>query len=236
MSRITALTLVAALTSTLLVCFAPLAAARADGDQPKYILGTTLVLHSPAQLAAPPGGYWSDLLPIEYRFGICYIVDAINAARKARGESTMIDATKYPISTGGESQVGGGWEYTLDFQRMQPADVDAALAKFPLSGPCAGLAREYREVSNGYFSAESTGDTLTLEVPGSSITLSSTDGLATLRDKLETQLKAIFGDAARFDTSLSIYSPASGKPASFNASITVYLNGAQPQEDEEGAP
>jgi hypothetical protein len=232
MSKAGTLTLIMAIAAALLCCAAPLTAARAD--QPQYLLGTTLVLKSPTQLAAPNSGYWGDLLPLEYRFGLCYIVDAINAARQARGEKVLIDVTKYPINVGTETSVEGGWEYTIDFLGMQPADIDAALAKFPMSGPFAGLAHDYREVGNGYFNADSTGDSLTLDVLGHQIPLSTGETVAALREKLEGQLKAIFGDAARFDISVSTYSSAYYGPGNFSVSASVYLNGAQPQYNGEG--
>jgi hypothetical protein len=233
MTKASALILIIGMAAALLICSAPLAAARA-ADQPKYLLGTTLVLNSPAQLTAPPSGYWGDLLPIEYRFGMCYIVDAINAARQARSEKVMIDVTKYPINVGGETAVDGGWEYTMDFLGMQPADIDAALAKFPMSGPFAGLAHSYREVGNGYFNADTTGDSLTLDVLGHQIKLSTGESIGALRETIEAQLKAIFGNNAKFDISVSTYSSAFDGPGNFNVSVSVYLNGVQPQYGGEG--
>ena len=234
MSKLTSLVLVIALAISVLICVTPLSA-RADGaTQSKFLLGTTLVLKSPTQFTAPPNGYWGDLLPVEYRFGTCYIVDAINAARKARGESTMIDVTKYPINAGSETQVDNGWEYTIDFLGMQPADVDAALAKFPMTGVCAGLAHEYREVATGYYSGDTTGDTITMDVLGQKITLSTGDTFTAMREKLLGKLKEIFGNAATFDISVSLYQSASTDAANFNASASVYLNGSQPPMEEEG--
>lgn len=234
MTKPTSLILFVAAVIASLIGFTPLAPASAESvAQPQYLLGTTLVLKSPAQIPTPPNGYWGDALPVEYRFGICYIVDAINAARSARGESVMIDVTKYPINPGGEMQTDSGWEYTVDFQGMQPADVDVALAKFPMTGAFAGLAHEYREVSNGYFSGDTTGDSLTVDVLGHQVTLSTRDSFAAMREKLLAELKAIFGEGASFDISISIYQSAYAATTNFNASASVYLNGAQPPMGEE---
>jgi hypothetical protein len=240
MSKLTSLVLATALLISTLVCVAPLVASAAGAAPapspaaaaPQYLLGTTLVIKSPTQFTAPPNGYWGDLLPVEYRFGICYVVDAINAARTARGESTLIDVTKYPINAGSETQVDNGWEYTIDFLGMQPADVDAALAKFPMTGVCAGLPHEYREVGTGYYSGDTTGDTVTMDVLGQKITLSTSDSFTAIREKLLAKLKAIFGNNASFDISVSIYQSANTNAANFNASASVYLNGAQPPMEE----
>src|SRR5438046_1393097 len=79
---------------------AALAAASADD----YVFGTSLVLVSPKQLMDPnnANGWWADLLPTTYNYSVGTLVDAVNAARQARGEKEMVDVKSYPVNIGSE--------------------------------------------------------------------------------------------------------------------------------------
>jgi hypothetical protein len=214
-----------ALAASLLAAVPAFAADPAPG----YLLGTTLVLSAPQQLKPPtPSGYWGDLLPVEYRFGLCYIVDAINAARAARGNSVPIDVTKWPINIGGEMNTDHGWEYTVDFQLMQPEDVQAALAAFPLSGPLSDLPTSFRAISTGYFYTDSQDESLVLDIYGTKLAIDMRDGMAAMREKLVADLQQIFGPDAKFDLGCNYYGPAFNGTPNFNVSVTVYIDGQQP--------
>jgi hypothetical protein len=202
------------------------AVADSEAD-PAYVFGTTLVLHSTRQLADPNKTWWGDLLPMEYRFSIGSIVDAVNKARALRGQTVMVDVTTYPINVGGEFSVDGGWEYTIDFQKMFPQDVEVVLEKFPLTGVFADLKRDVRPVRVGYFWANNQlGEEVKLELPGFDLVVSPDEGFGVVRERIAELLTAQFAGRAKFDLSMNRYSAASGYQ-SFDVSITVYLDGAE---------
>ena len=84
---------------------APGAGSSSAKDANAYVFGTSLVLTSPKQLADPNKGFWGDALPTAYNFSQGSIVDAVNAARKARGETEMVDVKNYPINIGSVAQL-----------------------------------------------------------------------------------------------------------------------------------
>lgn len=204
------------------------APAAADEEQDNtYVFGTTLVLHSPRQLADPAKAWWGDLLPTAYRYSIGSIVDAVNAARMARGETVMVDVSTYPINIGGEFSSNGGWEYRIDFQKMYPADVEVVLTQFPMTGIFADLKRELRPVRIGYFwGNDPEGEQVTIALPGMDFVVNPEEGFSLIKERLAELLSAQFGGRARFDLGLNRYSAAMGHE-SLDVNITIYLDGAE---------
>jgi hypothetical protein len=212
-----------------------LAAAQND-----YVFGTSLVLISPRQLTDPNSGWWADALPMEYNSAQGTIVKAINAARQARGVTEMIDWKTYPIQLGGENVVNGQYEYNIDFQRMTPEDIEVALAQFPFEGALSDLQHEIRPLRMGYFNADSMQPgvtTLNLDLLGTRLTFTTSEGFAAARDKVAAVLADKFSGRAKFDMSWNCFTSAQATGDSFNIYITVYLDGAEKnisQGDGEG--
>ncbi len=217
----------------LLAVSQPRAWAAEDGN---YMLGTQLVLSSSSQLVEPSRGWWADLLPPDYSYGLINLVSAANASRKARGIANMIDVKTYPIAVGGEVQVDGGWEYTIDFNRMTPEDVQAVLAAYPFSGKLADTKQSMRPLSYGYVYAHSdNGGPAELVWEGQKFSVSWGESFDAVYAKVSAMLKALAPEAT-FDLSLNQYMPANGNK-SLDVSVSVYLNGVtapNPQMYEEG--
>lgn len=197
----------------------------ADKEEGNYMLGSQLVITSASQLVEPARGWWADLLPLDYNFGQLNLVNAVNASRKARGVTTMIDVKNYPIAVGGEMQVEGGWDYTIDFNRMSPEDVDAVLAAFPMSGKLADTRMRVRPLNYGYVYAHSdNGNPAELVWEGQTISVAWGESFDSVYGKVSSMLKSLAPDAS-FDLSLNQYLPANGVK-SMDVSVSVYLNGA----------
>jgi hypothetical protein len=235
MSRLLALSCCACALA--LCCLPPGAASAADGASAaaagdKYVFGTELVLASPKQLAAG-SGYWADQLPKAFNYSQGSIVDEVNRARAARGVPAEIDVATYPVEIGVERQRGGKWEYNINFHWMTPEDVDAALAKFPLTGKLAGLARSYRPLGKAVFFSAPAGDgtQCSADILGAALSYSGDDTFNALKGRVVELLKARFGDRAKFDLSVdNVYMVSGTDQNGTSFSLTVYLDGAESQE------
>jgi hypothetical protein len=198
--------------------------AEAEDEASEFIFGTRLVIISPAQITSPNYGWWADKLPMEYSYAIGTIIKTVNAEREARGETRMVDYKSYPITIGGETQTDLGWEYSVDFQRMLPVDLDVVMAAYPLTGELADLKTELRPVSNGYFWASTQdGSPVTLELPGSSMTIEAADGYSAIWDRISSTLKAYFGREVKFDLGMNRFRSAAGYD-SFDVNLTIYMD------------
>lgn len=194
-------------------------------DEPNYMLGTQLIMFSASQLTQPNQGWWADMLPADYSYGLINLVNAANESRKARGISTMIDVKTYPVAVGGEIQVEGGWEYNIDFNRMTPEDVQAVLAAYPLSGKLADTKISYRPMSYGYFYGHGdNGADAVLSWEGQSINVSWGESFDSVQAKVKAMLDRL-APGATFDLSMSQYMPAAGNK-SLDVNVSIYLNGA----------
>jgi hypothetical protein len=209
----------------ILTCALALPASAEDN----YIFGTSLVFTSPASIT-PKNGYWGDLLPKKYNFSQGSIVDAINAARAARGNKTEVDIALYPIVIGSETQKGNTWEYNIDFLQMLPEDVEVALKKFPMTGKLAELKHSYRPVSIGYFSGTSAdgGESVLVNVLGQSLNFNKDNSFSQIYDAVARALVPRLGADVKFDLSVNHYrTVTTGGTGSFDIYVTVYLNGAE---------
>lgn len=201
-------------------------AASANAADGNYMLGTTLVLKTSQQLVPPSQGWWADSLPLEYSYGQIDLVRAVNASRQSRGVSSMIDVKTYPIAVGGETQVDGGWEYTIDFNRMTPDDVQAVTAAFPFSGKLSDAEVSYRPMNYGYFYGHGdNGQPATLSWEGETLNVNWGDSTDSVYSKLEAMLKRLAGPDVTFDLSMSQFMPATGV-RTIDVNVSVYLNGA----------
>lgn len=198
--------------------------ALAEDDASQFIFGTRLVIISPTQISMPNYGWWADKLPMEYSYAMGTIVNTVNAERTARGEKTMVDYKSYPITIGGELQTDLGWEYSIDFQHMLPVDVDVVMGTYPLSGELSDLKTELRPVSTGYFWANTQdGSPVSLELPGTSMTIEAADGYNATWDRVNSSLKAYFGREVKFDMGMNRFRSAAGYD-SFDVNLTIYMD------------
>jgi hypothetical protein len=224
MKRLTSAVVLATLLLATAATSRPALADEAD----MFVFGTRLVLTSPRQLADPNSGWWAEILPMEYNYAPGTLIKAVNTARAARGMQEMVAYKDYPIQLGGETPVGNGFEYNIDFMHMSPEDVNVILAQFPLTGVLSDLKTEMRPVGIGYYYANSTepGGSIKLSLPGQALQISADDSFVSVQKMVADALAARFAGRAKFDLSLSRYTAALGT-SSFDVNVTVYLDGAE---------
>jgi hypothetical protein len=216
------------------LCLAALSAflvltASARADEPNYSLGTSLVLFSPTQITSPNYGWWGDLLPLDYSYGMINLVNAVNESRKQRGVSDMVDVKTYPIAVGGEMQVEGGFEYNIDFNKMSPEDVNAVLAAFPLTGKLSDLKQTLRPVNYGYYYASSyDGSPAVMDIGGEKISITWGESYEAVWNKVNAVLGRVFGASTTFDLGMNQYSSANSDSRNLDVNVSVYLNGSSP--------
>jgi hypothetical protein len=215
---------------------------RVSAQDANYSLGTTLVLFSPTQVVEGNMGWWGDLLPLDYSYGMLNLVNAANAGRQQRGVAEMIDVKTYPIAVGGEIQVEGGYEYNIDFNKMTPDDVQAVIAAYPFTGKLSDLEWSLRPVNYGYYYASSyDGGPAVLTIGPENISVNWGDSYESVWGRVNEVLGRVFGASTTFDLGINQYSSAGSDSRNLDINVSIYLNGSsgfpgqpRPYEGEGG--